>query len=89
MAEYLLERYLARTDLERVREEAERARQAVDSLRREAVPILLLRSLYLPAEETCFYLYEAETIEQVQEAIRRAALAFERIVEAVSDSSSQ
>jgi hypothetical protein len=53
------------------------------------VPVYFRRTLYLPEEETCFYLYEAETIEQVQEAVRRAALSFERIVEAVSEPRSQ
>lgn len=78
-----MERYLARTDAQAVRDAAMRARHAVEELRREHVPIRLLHSLYVPDEETCFYLYEAEAVEQVQEAARRAALPFERIVEAI------
>jgi uncharacterized protein DUF4242 len=85
MTEYLMERYQTRTDPKGVRDAAIRALHAVEELRREHVPIRLLRSLYVPDEETCFYLYEAEAVEQVQEAARRAALPFERIVEAISD----
>jgi hypothetical protein len=88
MAEYLLERYLVRTDPEAVRTEAVRARQAAEELRRENIPIRFVRSLYLPEDETCFYLYEAETIEQVREAARRAALPFEHITRALGEAGS-
>lgn len=82
-----MERYLARTDLEAVRDAAVRACDAVEELRREHMPIRLLHSLYVPEEETCFYLYEAGALEQVREAARRAALPFDRLVEAITEPS--
>lgn len=89
MTEFLLELYVPRTGAATIGAGAERARHAAEELRCAGVPVYFRRTLYLPEEETCFYLYEAETIEQVQEAVRRAALSFERIVEAVSEPRSQ
>jgi hypothetical protein len=41
-----------------------------------------VRSTYVPEDEICFHVFEAESIDAVREAGERAALAFDRIVEA-------
>ena len=41
-----------------------------------------LRSTYVPEDEICFHLFEAESVEAVREASLRASIAFDRIVEA-------
>ena len=41
-----------------------------------------LRSTYVPEDEICFHLFEAETIDAVREASARVSLVFDRIVEA-------
>jgi Protein of unknown function (DUF4242) len=86
VAEFLLEFYVARTHNGVVEHGAERARIAANQLTRDGTPIRFVRSIFVPEDETCFYLYEAETVEAVREAARRAALPLERIVEAISDS---
>ncbi len=40
-----------------------------------------VRSVFVPEDEACFYLYEAPSAEAVREAARRAALPFARFAE--------
>jgi hypothetical protein len=86
MAEFLLELYVARTDGAGVSNRAESARCAAKELTREGTPVRYLRSIFVPEDETCFFLYEAVSAEAVQEAARRAELPFDRVTEAVADS---
>jgi hypothetical protein len=41
---------------------------------------------YLPGDETVLHLFDAPSVDALDEAGRRAGLQFERIVEAVNDS---
>ena len=41
-----------------------------------------LRSAYVPEDEICFHIFEAETVEAVREASLKAFVAFDRILEA-------
>ena len=86
MAEFLIECYAARTDGAAIERDEQRARLAAGELTREGTPIRLVRSIFVPEDETCFYLYEAETVEAVREAARRAALPSDRIAKAISES---
>jgi hypothetical protein len=62
-----------------------RARQASEQLRREGTPVRFVRSIFVPEDETCFYLYEAPSADDVREAARRAAIPVESLVEAITD----
>ena len=84
VAEFLLEVYVARTNALAVERDERRARIAAEELTREGTLVRFLRSIFIPEDETCFYLYEAETAAAVREAAQRAALPLERIVEAIS-----
>jgi hypothetical protein len=42
-----------------------------------------LRATFVPEDETCFHLLEGSSREAVREALTRAGIAYERIVEAV------
>ena len=64
---------------------AERARQAALTLAAEGQRIRFLRSTFLPTDELCFLVFEADSPGVVSEATERAAIEFERIVEAVDD----
>ncbi len=86
MADFLLELYVPRSDGAGVVRSADRARLAAEQLAREGTPVRWLRSIFVPEDETCFFLYEAETVEDVERAARRAALGFDRIAEALTDS---
>lgn len=50
------------------------ARRAAEELRSEGTQVRFLRSVFVPEDETCFYLYEASSVDDVQKAVRRAAL---------------
>ena len=80
---YLVE--LARPDggwgeLQRV---TARARAGAEQLSAEGVQVRFLRSIFVPEDESCFFLYEAASPEAVGEAGRRAQLAVQRIDESV------
>ena len=84
MAEFLVESYVARTDSAAAERGAERSRLAAERLTREGTRVRYLRSIFVPEDETCFFLYEADSAEAVRLAAARAALPFERVVELFS-----
>ena len=84
MAEFLLECYVRRTDGAAVERGEERARVAAEELTREGTQIRFLRSIFVPEDETSFYLCEAASVEAVRELAKRAALPFERVLEAAA-----
>jgi hypothetical protein len=83
MTEFIAELYVARGNHDAVGTDAERARVAAAELTREGTPVRLLRSIFVPEDETCFLLYEAASAEAVREAVRRAAIACEHVAETV------
>lgn len=83
MTAFLVELYVARTDGAAAEHGAERARVAAEQLAREGTPVRFLHSIFVPEDETCFFLYEAGSAAAVREAAGRAALVFERVAEAV------
>jgi hypothetical protein len=89
MAEFLVELYVSRVDAGAVARGAEQSRRAAAELTREGRPVRYLRSLFVPEDETCFYLYEASCVDAVREAARRAAVPFDRVTEAVADPSEE
>jgi len=84
MPEFLLEVYAARTASSVVDEGARRARGAADSLSADGTRVRFVRSIFVPEDETCFYVYEADSVGAVREVARRAGLPAERVVEAQS-----
>ena len=82
MTEYLVELYVPRTDAAAARRFATEARRAAEELTREGTPVRYERSIFVPDDETCFQLYQAESAEAVRELVRRAALPCGRIAEA-------
>jgi hypothetical protein len=60
-----------------------RARESAEQLSAEGTPIRFLRSIFVPEDESCCFLYEAYSASAVGEAGRRAQLAIERIDESV------
>ena len=61
---------------------AKRARAAVDELVREGADLQFLRATLVPAEQTCFLLFEASSAEIVAQATQRAAIRGARLTEA-------
>jgi hypothetical protein len=76
---YLIETYVAGGDMADLRD---RARATAAAMSDEGHVIRDLRSVLVPADETCFHLFDAGSEELVAELARRAELRYERIVEA-------
>lgn len=81
MAVFLVEVYLSHVDVSV--ENSSRAHGAAKELSRQGNPVRLLGSIVVPADETCFYLYHADSADDAREAARRGELQVERISEAV------
>lgn len=86
MQEYLLELFISRTDTEVLTAQGENARAAANELTSRGTPVRYRRSIFLPDEETCFVLFEAESADAVRAAAQLAALPCERICAAVTQS---
>jgi Protein of unknown function (DUF4242) len=78
---YLVESYAGSSEssLSEARERARMTAELGDGVR-------YLRTTFLPGDETIFHLFEAPSAAALDEAGRRAALPYERIVEAVEGS---
>jgi hypothetical protein len=87
--QFLLEQYVTSVDAATVERRAHDAREAAAELTRQGKRVEYLRSIFVPEDETCFHLYEAESLSAVREAARRAALPFDRVAEAVLDPAHQ
>jgi hypothetical protein len=83
MAEYLVELYVSREDSAAVESSARRAGVAAEELTAKGVPVRYVRAIFVPEDETCFFLYEAASVEAVRRAARRAGLKSERITKAL------
>jgi hypothetical protein len=84
MAEFLVEVYVSKADGAAVESSARNARLAAEGLTREGRSVQYVRSIFVPEDETCFFLYEADTADDVGEAARRASLPFDRVALAIA-----
>jgi hypothetical protein len=73
---YLVESYAVEAAVE---EACQRARLAAQ----EDAGVRYVRTTFLPEEETVFHVFEAPSASALESAGRRAALLFDRIVEAI------
>jgi hypothetical protein len=81
---YVVETYLARGRAgERTAREL-RARSAAEELTRGTTRVRFDRSIHVPEDEICFYVFDAPSARDAAHAAHRAGLDPIRIVEAVS-----
>ena len=83
MPSYLVESYLSRKRATELATTTSRARRAAEEMRGEGILVRHVRATFLAEDEVCLHLFEAPSAEAAGEASRRAAIAYERIVEAV------
>ena len=81
MNEYLIELYISSAEPNGVERRAQRAQQAAVELTAAGTPVRFVRSIFVPVDETCLLLFEAESVDAVREAARRAALPLEHVAE--------
>jgi hypothetical protein len=84
MPSYLVEGYLPRSRAAELPEAVARVRRAAERLTAEGVPVRHVRSSFLPADELFLHLLVAPSVEAAGELTKRAGIAPDRIVEAVS-----
>jgi len=78
-----VEAYASRLTADGLAETALRARIASSELSHEGTDVVYERAIYLPADETCFYVFGAASVTDVETVSARAGLAVARIVQAV------
>lgn len=84
MPYYLVETYLPRGRAAEPGAREQRARSAAEDLTREQTHIRFVRSIHVPEDEFCFFVFDACSADDVALAARRAGLDPIRVVEAVS-----
>ena len=82
MPSYLVETYLARGDAGEHAARERRARSAADEL----TQVSFDRSIHVPEDEICFFVFDAPSSRDALLTAERAELSPIRIVEAVSSS---
>jgi hypothetical protein len=81
---YLVETFLARGLAGERSARERRARIAADELTRERTPVRFERSIHVPEDEICFFVFDARSGREAALAAQRAELEPLRIVEAVT-----
>jgi hypothetical protein len=82
---FVAEQYLSAVDAGAAARRARAAREASEQLILEGTQVRYVRSIFIPEDETCLHLYQAESVEAVRTAAARASLRLERVTEAIID----
>ena len=83
MPSYLIETYLARGQAGERAVRERRARSAAEELTRERARVRFRRSIHVPEDETCFFVFDASSGFEAALAAQRAGLDPLRVVEAL------
>jgi hypothetical protein len=89
VGEYLVELYLYRDGPDEMLRAATQARDGAERAREEGISVRYLGSLFIPSDETCFHVFDADSLLAVRDAIERGSIRFERIMAAVQLDSSE
>jgi Protein of unknown function (DUF4242) len=79
VSEFVVELYVPREDAGAAERSAERLHLAAEQLTREGTAVRYLQRIFVPEDETCLLLCEAESAAAVTEAAQRAGVPFERV----------
>jgi hypothetical protein len=80
---FLVETYLARGQAGERAARERRARSAAEELTQERTRVRFERSIHVPDDEICFYVFDASSARAATLAAQRAGLDPVRVVEAV------
>ena len=83
MPSYLVETYLARGRAAERADRERRARVAAAGLTGETTSVHFERSIHVPEDEICFYVFDAPSAREAAQVAQRAGLDPIRVVEAV------
>lgn len=79
---FLVESYVPLTNPALISAILAQLRDAARALRTGQGWVLVRSCIALPTDETCFYLVESESSDEVQRVFTQAAISYERIVKA-------
>jgi hypothetical protein len=83
MDQFVLELYVSRSDRDAMLARTEHARTCAKQVRGEGAAVRLSLVIFVPEDETCLLLYEADSVESVRRCADLAGLPVEHIVEAI------
>jgi len=86
---YLVETYLARSRAGERTARERRARSIAEELTREGTRVRFDRSIHVPEDEICFFVFDADSGRDVALAAQRAELDPFRVVEAISSNNEE
>jgi hypothetical protein len=89
MPSYLVETYIARDRAPELAARERRARSAAEELTQGKTRVSFDRSIHVPEDEICFYVFHAPSARDAEMAAQRAGLDPIRVVEAVSSGKAQ
>jgi hypothetical protein len=89
MSEFLAEMYASVAGSTSGHPAAETLSRAADRLTLEGLEVRLLRSIAVPEEETCLYLFRAPSREAVHEVGSRAGVHFDCVAEVISTATTE
>jgi hypothetical protein len=81
---YLVETFLSRAATGERTKRERRARSAAEELTRAGIRVCFERSIYVPEDEICFFVFDAASGGEAALVAEQAALEPIRVVEAVS-----
>jgi hypothetical protein len=81
---YIVEVYEPRTGAGGCAALAARARSVTEEMRAAGTEVRFLRSLFIPCDETCLYVFEGKSSVEVTSAAAQAGIRPGRVVEAIS-----
>jgi hypothetical protein len=81
---YLVETYLARGQAGERNAREQRARSAAEALTHDTTRVRFERSIHVPEDEICFFVFDAPSGRDAALAAQRAGLDPFRVVEAIS-----
>ena len=84
MPSYLVETYLARGQAGQLAGREQQARSAAEELTHGRRRVCFDRSIHVPEDEICFFVFDAPSCQDAQLVAERAGLDPIRVVEAVS-----
>jgi hypothetical protein len=84
MPTYLVETYLARAQAGERTARDRRARSAAEELTQERTRVRFERSIHVPEDEICFFVFDAPSGRDAALVAQRAGLEPFRVVEAIS-----
>jgi len=85
MTEFLVELYRSHTETQAAAADGERARLAAETLTGSGRAVRLVPSFFVPHDETCFLLYEADSADHVRTAMALAGLPCDEVHETTGE----